>query len=76
MEGCNYNGITAKEDKVKVSLVANSDKKVMKKGNRVMVIRLIWCPTFSKKDATWEDLKKLNNQFLDFSLDSLKWKYL
>jgi hypothetical protein len=44
---------------VKVSPMAVIEMKMMKKGNKVVTIRLIQWSKKLKEDATWEDLEEL-----------------
>jgi len=43
---------------VKVSPMAVIEMKMMKKGNKVVTIRLIQWSNKLKEDATWEDLEE------------------
>jgi len=56
------------EGRVKVYPATILERKLMKKGNTAVVAGLIqWSNSFPE-DATWEELTKLQLQFLDFNI--------
>lgn len=56
--------------RVKVYPLAISDRKIIKKDNRVIVMGLMQESNLFKDNDTWEDLEELTNQFPNSCLDS------
>jgi hypothetical protein len=61
--------IVDEEGRVKVYPIIILERKLMKKGNTVVVAGLVqWSNSFPK-DATWEELTEIPLQFLEFNID-------
>lgn len=52
-----------KEGRMQIVPIAILDRKMMKKGNRVVTIGLIQWSNLYTEDAAWKDLKDLQKQF-------------